>query len=210
MIEQGSDEWKALRCGKVTASRVADILRKGKTGGVSMSRQSYLGELVAERLTGVPHVGYKSADMEWGNATEEQARDCYAFLRDAEMEAVAFVDHPKIAKSGASPDRLVGADGLLEVKCPKTHTHLDTLLGGAIDPDYLTQMHWQMACTGRLWCDFISFDPRLPDSMRLHVTRVHRNAARIAELEREVAIFQNEVEAMVRKLRERFDAQEAA
>lgn len=200
MIEQGSPEWHALRCGKVTASRVADIMRKGKSGAVSLSRQRYLGELVAERLTGTPHAGFKSADMEWGNATEEQARDCYAFLRDAELTAVAFVDHPKIDMSGASPDRLVGTDGLIEIKCPATHTHIDTLLGAVIEPDYIKQMQWQMACTGRAWCDFCSFDPRLPEELRLHVKRVPRDASLISELEREVEAFLAEIDDTIKRL----------
>jgi putative phage-type endonuclease len=200
MIAQGSPEWHALRCGKVTASRVADIVRKTKSG-VSASRQRYLGELVAERLTGVPHQGFKSSDMEWGNATEESARQFYAFLRDVKLEAVAFVDHPNIAMSGASPDHLVDDDGLIEVKCPATHTHLDALLGTTIDPDYFKQMQWQMACTGRDWCDFISFDPRMPEEMRMVVQRVPRDELQIGALEREVELFIAEVDDTLKQLR---------
>lgn len=206
-IIQGSAEWHALRCGKVTASRVADIMRKGKGGAVSMSRARYAGELVAERLAGTPTVGFKSADMEWGIETESQARDAYAFYRDAAMSAVAFVDHPTIGMTGASPDRLVGDDGLLEIKCPATHTHIATLQGAPIDPDYLTQMQWQMACTGRQWCDFVSFDPRLPEAMTLFVKRVERDDARIAELETEVIAFLREVSDTVARLREKYDPQ---
>lgn len=210
MIEQGTPEWHALRVGKATASRIADILRKGKSGAESASRQRYLGELVAERLTGQPTQSFKSADMEWGSATEEQARDSYAFLSmDGDLEGVAFVDHPTIPMSGASPDRLVGTHGLLEVKCPATHTHIATLLGAPIAPDYITQMQWQMACTGRTWCDFASFDPRMPEDMRLFVSRVHRDDKRIAELEAAVAVFLNEVDETLYKL-ERMCRREAA
>lgn len=209
-LEQGSDAWHQLRLGKVTASRVADIMRKGKGGAVSMSRMRYLGELVAERLTGNPTVGFKSADMEWGNQTEEAARNAYAFYRDADLHAVAFVYHQSIGMSGASPDRLVGEDGLLEIKCPATHTHIETLLGAAIDADYLTQMQWQMACTGRAWCDFASFDPRLPESMRLFVQRVPRDGERIAELERAVIDFLGEVAAKEGTLRAKFEPERVA
>lgn len=200
-IVQGSPEWHALRCGKVTASRVADIVRKVKGGGVSASRMRYLGELAAERLTGVPYEGFKSKDMEWGNATEELARNCYAFMRDAELTPVAFVDHPAIAMSGASPDRLVGADGLLEIKCPATHTHIETLLGAPVEPDYVKQMHWQMACTGSRWCDFVSFDPRLPEEMRMFVQRFERDDILIGTLEREVETFLAEVDDTINRLR---------
>lgn len=204
-IAQGTPEWHQLRLGKVTASRVADIMRKGKGGTVSLSRLRYMGELVAERLTGSPTSGFKSSDMEWGNQTEELARDAYAFYRDASLSEVAFVDHPNIGMTGASPDRLVGDDGLLEIKCPATHTHIETLLGASIDPDYLTQMQWQMACTGRAYCDFVSFDPRLPESMRLFVQRVLRDVARIVELEQAVIAFLAELAAKERDLRAKYE-----
>lgn len=209
-IEQGTDAWHAIRCGKVTASRVADIMRTTKSG-ISATRQRYLGELVAERLTGQPTQSFKSADMEWGTVTEEQARESYAFLSMAgDLHGVAFVDHPRIAMSGASPDRLVGESGLLEVKCPATHTHIATLLGTPITPDYITQMQWQMACTGRTWCDFVSFDPRMPEDMRLFVSRVQRDDKLIATLEAEVTSFLAEVSDTVRRLEVMFRQSEAA
>lgn len=204
-VLQGSPEWHQLRLGKATASRVADIIRKGKGGALSLSRARYAGELVAERLSGLPTVGFKSADMEWGNQTEAQARDAYAFYRDADLIEVDFVDHPSIGMAGASPDRLVAPDGLLEIKCPATHTHIATLFGEPIDPDYIVQMQWQMACTGRAWCDWASFDPRLPESMRLHVRRVPRDNARIAELETAVVDFLNEVRLTVHRLRAKYE-----
>lgn len=200
MIVQGSPEWLQLRVGKVTASRVADIVRKTKTG-VSASRARYLGEIVAERLTGVPAESFKSKDMEWGNATEETARQFYAFMGDHKLEPIAFVDHPNIALAGASPDQLVDGDGLLEIKCPATHTHIETLLTGEIEPDYMKQMHWQMACTGRDWCDFVSFDPRMPEDMRMFLKRVPRDELQIGILEREVEIFLAEVDDTIKRLR---------
>lgn len=208
-IEQGTDEWKALRCGKATASRIADIMRKTKSG-VSASRARYMGELVAERLTGRPNESFKSADMEWGNVTEEEARNAYAFDRDAVLEAVAFVDHPHIPMCGASPDRLVVPDGLVEIKCPASHTHIATLLGAPIDPDYIVQMQWQMSCTDRKWCDWVSYDPRLPGEMALFVKRIHRDEAVIRELECEVSKFLDEVSTTVSKLTEKYALKEAA
>lgn len=200
MIVQGSPEWLQLRCGKVTASRVADIVRK-TTKGPSASRARYLGELVAERLTGVPAESFKSKDMEWGNATEETARQFYAFMGDHKLEAVAFVCHPNIEMSGSSPDQLVDDDGLLEIKCPATHTHIETLLSGEIEPDYVKQMQWQMACTGRDWCDFVSFDPRMPEDMRMFLKRVPRDDLQIGILEREVELFLAEVDDTIKRLR---------
>jgi putative phage-type endonuclease len=169
IIEQGSPEWHAMRCGKVTASRVADVIRKTKTG-VSASRERYMGELIAERLTGVVQDGFKSADMQWGNDTEDQARTAYSFMRDVDLVPIDFVDHPTIPMSGASPDRLVGSSasgpdvyGLVEIKCPATHTHIGTLISETIPTDYVTQMQWQLACTGRRWCDsFPSIQECLP------------------------------------------------
>jgi len=206
---QGSAEWHAIRCGKVTASRVADIIAKTKTGPAA-SRANYAAELIAERLTGVAVEGYTNAAMQWGTDQEPQARMAYEFMHDAHVEQVAFVIHPRIADSGASPDGLVAADGLIEIKCPNTATHIDTLLQGAVPAKYVTQMMWQMACTGRQWCDFVSYDPRLPESMQMFVKRVHRDDDLIADLEQEVIRFlENEVEAKVVALRRLYE-QEAA
>lgn len=203
MIEQGTPEWLQLRCGKVTASRVADIVRKTKSG-VSASRARYLGELVAERLTGVPTEGFKSAEMLRGNEVEESARQFYAFMSDCKLEAVAFVEHPSIPMAGASPDQLVDDDGLLEIKCPATHTHIETLLTGEINPDYVKQMLWQMACTGRRWCDFVSYDPRMPEDMRMFQRRVHWDDVAIGQLEREVELFLAEVDDTIKRLRNQY------
>lgn len=203
-IIQGSDEWLALRAGKVTASRVADIVRKVKGDKPSASRQRYLGELVAERLTGVPASTFKSAEMQWGNDNEAHACDGYTFYHGGTLTAVAFVDHPRIAQSGASPDRLVNADGLIEIKCPATHTHIDNLLGAPIDPDYVKQIQWQLACTGRAWCDYCSFDPRMPEDLRLFVTRVERDDTLIRELETAVEQFLAEVDDTIHRLRRQY------
>lgn len=207
-IVQGSPEWLALRAGKVTASRVADVIAKTKTG-VSASRAKYAGELIAERLTGQPAERFTNGAMAWGTEKEPDARKAYEFYRDTDVAEVAFVLHPTIADSGASPDGLVDVEGLLEIKCPETHTHIDTLLNKAVPSKYITQMMWQMACTGRKWCDFVSFDPRLPESMQFFCQRVHRDEAVIAELEREVVMFINEVRGKVAELRRLYEPAEA-
>jgi putative phage-type endonuclease len=198
-IIQGSPEWFAIRCGKVTASRVADVIARTKTGW-GASRANYAAELVAERLTGVLAEGFKSAAMQWGSDNEADARAAYAWLRDAEVEEVGFVPHHSIADTGASPDGLVGPDGLVEIKCPSTATHIETLLDQSIPAKYITQMQWQMACTGAKWCDFVSYDPRMPEEMRLFVKRVERDQGRIEELEAEVVTFLAEVRATVAEL----------
>jgi putative phage-type endonuclease len=203
MIAQGSEAWFAVRCGKVTASRVADVIAKTKTG-YGASRANYAAELIAERLTQSTAPSFTNAAMQWGTDQEPHARAAYSFQRDVDVEEIAFVDHPEIAMSGASPDGLVGLDGLVEFKCPNTATHLDTLLSETVPGKYITQMQWQMACTGRSWCDFASFDPRLPPSMQLFVKRVERDASLILDLETEVSAFLAEIDAKVAALTERY------
>jgi putative phage-type endonuclease len=192
-----------VRCGKVTASRVADVIARTKTG-YGASRANYAAELIAERLTQSTAPGFTNAAMQWGTDQEPHARAAYSFLHDVDVEEIAFVDHPEIAMSGASPDGLVGLDGLVEFKCPNTATHLDTLLSETVPGKYITQMQWQMACTGRAWCDFASFDPRLPPSMQLFVKRVDRDASLILDLETEVSAFLAEIDAKVAALTERY------
>lgn len=208
-IVQGSAEWLAIRCGKVTASRVADVIAKTKTG-YGASRANYMAELIAERLTGAPAEKFISGPMAWGTEKEPEARALYEFLTDAEVNQVGFVPHPTISDSGASPDGLVGNDGLVEIKCPNTATHIETLLGSTGASKYLTQMQWQMACTGRQWCDFVSYDPRLPDSMRLFVTRIVRDDALIEELSAEVGKFLAELDEKVSSLTALYERKEAA
>lgn len=206
MYDQGSPEWFAERIGKVTASRVADVIAKTKTG-YSTSRANYAAQLIAERLTGNVAESYSNAAMEWGVMTEAEARTAYEFLTDATVDQVGFVNHPMITMTGASPDGLVGEFGLVEIKCPITATHIETLLGQSVPKKYVTQMMWQMACTGRQWCDFVSYDPRLPESMRLFVRRVERDAVMIAELELAIRTFLDEIDATVARLRALYDPQ---
>ena len=199
MIEQGTPEWHAERCGKATASKIADIIATTKSGP-SASRKNYLAQLVAERLTGTVAESYTNGPMQWGKDNEAQARDAYAFLKGLDVEPAPFVNHPSIAMSGASPDGFVGSDGLLEIKCPLTATHIETLLGGKIEGKYITQMQWQMACTGTIWCDFVSYDPRMPEHLAIWVKRVARNDAVIEELEGAVRVFLAEVGSTVKAL----------
>lgn len=193
-IVQGSPEWHALRVGRVTASRVADVIAKTKTG-YGASRANYMAELIAERLTGIPADKFTNAAMQHGTEYEPEARTAYEFYSDVDVEQAAFVLHPKFFLSGASPDGLVGTDGLVEIKCPSVATHLDTLLNCAIPGKYTTQMMWQMACTGRKWCDFVSYDPRMPEHMRIWIKRIERNDDVIAALEKEVSEFLDELRA---------------
>jgi putative phage-type endonuclease len=202
-IIQGSAEWYAIRIGKVTASRVADVVAKTKTGW-GASRANYMAELIAERLTGEPAEKYTNAAMQWGTDKEPEARAAYEFRTDATVEEIGFVHHPRIENTGASPDGLIGIDGLVEIKCPNTNTHIETLLGGSVPSKYITQMQWQMACCDRRWCDFISFDPRMPESMRLFVQRVPRDGVLITSLETDVMSFLDELASKVQALKARY------
>lgn len=203
MMEQRSDEWFAHRLGRVTASKVADVMAQTKSGP-GAARKNYMADLIAERLTGEAREGFSNAAMQWGMDTEPQARAAYEFVTDLTVAEVGFIDHPKLAMAGCSPDGLVADDGMVEIKCPNTATHLDYLLGAGIDGKYLKQMQFQMACSGREWCDFVSFDPRLPAEMQLLVTRVPRDAEAVAEIEEAVASFLAELDAKVSQLRDKF------
>ena len=199
IVRQRTAEWESARLGKATASRIAEVVARTKSG-YGASRANYAAQLICERLTGVKAEAFESAAMRWGVEKESEALELYAFEQDADVVQVGFLDHPKIAMAGASPDGLVGDGGLVEIKCPLTATHIETLLGQAPPGRYLAQMQWQMAVAGRLWCDFVSYDPRLPLPMRLFVRRIERDDRMIAELEREVARFLSEIDAVIAKL----------
>jgi putative phage-type endonuclease len=203
MIEQGTPEWFAVRLGKVTASRVADVVAKTKSG-YGASRANYAAQLICERLTGTVEPSFTNAAMQWGTDQEPFAREAYEYRTGTFVDQVAFIDHPRVAMSGASPDGLIDADGMVEIKCPNTATHLDTLSSGKPAAKYVTQMQWQMACADRAWCDFVSFDPRLPEELRLFVVRVPRDDAMIAELEAEVTTFLAELDARIADLTSRY------
>ena len=196
MIEQGTPEWHQLRLGKVTASRVADILAQTRTGP-SASRQNYLIELALQRSTGTIEPSYTNAAMEWGTQTEPQARVAYEVETGNFVDQVAFIDHPTIAWFGCSPDGLIGDDGLIEIKCPNSATHWEYFKAKKSPQKYVTQMQTQLCVTGRKWCDFVSFDPRMPTRSQLLIVRVERDEAFIAEIEEKVKQFLNEVEVEV-------------
>ena len=199
-MEQRTTEWHTARLGKVTASRVADVIAKTKSG-YGASRANLMADLIVERLTGQPASTFTNAHMEWGTEQEPHARAAYSARTGELVEEVGFIDHPRISNSGASPDGLV-ADGLVEFKCPATSTMLDTLLTQAVPTKYIPQMQWQMACTGRAWCDFVSYDPRLPEHLRMFVKRVDRDNDYIKMLEAEVTLFLSELEEKLSKLEE--------
>jgi putative phage-type endonuclease len=198
-VEQRSPEWFASRLGKVTASRVADVIAKTKSG-YSASRDNYMAQLICERLTGQQGESFTNAAMTWGTETEPLARSAFEAYADVMVEEVGFVPHPSIEMSGASPDGLVGLFGMLEIKCPNTATHIDTLLTQTVPGKYITQMQWQMRCCERQWCEFVSFDPRLPQDLQLFVKRVEFDPEYVAMLEKEVIQFLAELDDKVNKL----------
>jgi putative phage-type endonuclease len=206
MHEQGSQEWLQDRCGKVTASRIADLMARTKSG-YSASRANYASQLICERLTGCVAPSFTNAAMIHGTETEPEARRAYEFYIDRDVVQVGFIPHSSIEMAGASPDGLIGDDGLLELKCPNSATHIETLLGGVIPDKYVKQMQFQMACTGRQWCDFASYDNRLPERMRLFVKRVDRDEELIGEIETEVRGFLAEIDETVAQLRVRYEQQ---
>lgn len=208
-IIQGSAEWYAIRLGKVTASRMADLTARTKSGW-GAGRANYMAELLVERLTGEPVPTYTNAAMQWGTDKEPEARAAYEWRQGCEVKQIGFVAHPKIAMSGASPDGYVGDAGMLEVKCPNTATHIETLLGDLIPGKYISQVQWQMACSGRQWCDWVSFDPRMPAQMQLFVQRVSRDDTMIRSLEKDVTEFLAELDDKIARLRELYQMPEAA
>lgn len=209
-LVQGTDEWKAARLGKVTASRIADVVTKTRAGW-GASRANYMAELLVERLTGIPTEGYINGAMQHGTATEPEARMEYQMRTGLPVDLVGFAPHPTIARAGCSPDGFIGDDGLVEIKCPNSATHIETLLGRPIIPGkYLKQIQFQLACTGRQWCDFVSYDPRLPERMRLFIHRVERDEIQIVYLERCAMDFLNELDLKLIELLEIYEIGDAA
>ena len=207
MIEQRTEEWFQQRLGKVTASRISDVIAKTKTG-VSTSRQNYLIQLVSERLTGKKGDSFVNQAMLDGIERESAARALYMLNKDVSVTEVGFFDHPVIKNSGASPDGAVNAEekgkyaGLIEIKCPIETTHTNTLMSKSVPSKYVPQMQWQLACTGARWVDFVSFNPNFPAELQIFVARVDRDDSYIAELEAEVIKFLDEVDATILKLKE--------
>jgi putative phage-type endonuclease len=204
---QRSPEWYAAKLGKVGASRISDIMARTKSG-YSASRANYMAELVCERLTGKPSDNYVSPAMQWGIDNEVAAKAAYSFMTDYHVTDCGFYNHPVIQMAGASPDGWVGTgrppDGLIEIKCPNTATHIETLMTETIEGKYVLQMQFQMACTGTPWCDFVSFDPRLPPEMQLWIRRVHYDAGKVKEIEAEVSTFLAELADKMAALQSRY------
>lgn len=200
-VEQGSDEWKRLRLGHITASNVADVMAKGK-GGEATTRYKYKMRLVAERLTNEVPESYSNSAMEWGVQMEPIARMQYEAKADVLVDKTGFWYHPSIDWVGVSPDGLVGDDGLVEIKCPNTTTHIDYLFANKVPAEYYKQVQCQLWVTGRQWCDFVSFDPRLPSRNQLFIIRTNRDEELIKEMESEVVKFLAEVEELIIKLGE--------
>ena len=196
VCEQGSEAWAAARCGIVTASRCSDVIAMTKKGEAA-PRRDYRSELIVEILTGQPYPQYVSQEMQWGIDQEPFARAAYEIQRDLLVETCGFVLHPTVARFGASPDGLVGEDGMLQIKCPNTRTHLAWMLAGTVPVEHCPQMLGEMACTGRDWCDFVSFDPRLPSHLQLFVRRFERNDALIEKLETVIVRFNAEIDEVL-------------
>lgn len=181
-------EWLQARLGKVTSSNIWKVVKRTKTGW-SDYRRSHMVELLAEKLTGQPTEYYLSQAMQWGLETEPQARVAYEMRQGVYVETTGFVPHHRIPSAGCSPDGFVGDDGMVEIKCPETRTHIRYLVDAEIDEKYVLQMQWQMACCQRQWCDYVSFDPRLPLSCQLSIKRIHANPDKIADMEKTVIEF---------------------
>lgn len=197
---QLSPEWFEARRGFVGASSINDVMATTKSGGEAATRRNLRARIIAERLTGVCAESYTNAAMQWGIDNEPIARAMYEIKSGNDVEQVGFILHPEIKMTGASPDGLINNDGLIEIKCPNTATHIDYLLGGVPPTEYHNQMLWQMECTGRKWCDFASFDSRMPDDLQLFIVRFHRDDERIAELKKGVEKFLSEVDEVLFKL----------
>jgi putative phage-type endonuclease len=207
MLQQGTNEWRQARCGSIGASDAPRVVRRVKSGGYSADRESLLAAKVLERLTGVPVEIPKTFAMLQGTEREPEARLLYSMVRGDEVEEAWLAAHPFVRGAHASPDGYVGGStGLIEIKCPLPAAHLDTLLGETISGDYITQVQWQMACTGRQWCDYVSYNPDFPPRMQLWIKRVHRDATLIGELEREITMFIKEIDRKVTELSRRYQA----
>jgi putative phage-type endonuclease len=197
---QGSTEWFEARRGFLGASGINDALATTKTGGEAATRRNLRAKLIAERLTGVCEDSYTSAAMQWGIDHEPIARAMYETHLNCDVDQVGFILHPELKMTGASPDGLVGDKGLVEIKCPNTATHIDYLLGGVAPAQYRNQMLWQMECTGRDWCDFVSYDPRMPEDMQLLCVRFHRDDEELNKIRSGVVKFLDEVNEVISKL----------
>jgi putative phage-type endonuclease len=199
-IIQGSSEWFDIKRAKVGASKIADMMAKGRGNAESAGRRNLKAKLICERLTGVTEETYTNAAMQWGIDNEVSAREVYEYKCDAEVDQVGFVDHPTLEYAGMSPDGLVGKEGMLEIKCPNTATHIDYLLSKKMPSEYVKQVQFQMACSGRIWCDFMSYDPRLGPDLQTFIIRVERDDELIKEIEADIEKMNGEIETTITAL----------
>jgi len=206
LILQGTDEWLAARRGNVTGSRIKDVLANGRGGGESLTRKKYIYQIALERVTGITPDSYKSDAMERGNILEPDAVAVYEWQTGNVSDEVGFVYHPTIDRYGASPDRLIGDDGVIEVKSVMPHTHIDWMKAGVVPSEHKKQMQSEMDVTGRKWCDFVSYCPELPIEIQLFVVRLDRDEDFIKEMHEKIAIFLKEVDDMVDWIKKRISA----
>ena len=197
--EQGSAEWLTMRLGKVTASRVGDVLSKGRGNSPSQKEKSYMMELIAETLTGQSKPFFENDAMRWGTETEPQARSMYEINNDfVTVKEVAFIELNEFI--GVSPDGLVGDNGLLEIKCPTTTTQINRALSDNYSSDYKAQIQMQLWISGRDWCDFVSFDPRLDCEASYLQQRVMRDEEYIKEMQDKVFAFVEKKNELIKQL----------
>ena len=201
-VIQGEPEWFDCKRGKIGATSLNDIMSKGRSGGQSAGSKNLMAKLAVERLTGLTAETYSNGAMQWGTDNEPLARAAYGFINDVQVVQVGFVDHPFIDHAGMSPDGLCGEEGLVEIKCPNTATHIEYLRAKSVPSEYVKQVQWQMACSGRLWCDFMSFDPRMPQRLQSLIVRVWRDEALIDEMQTAANMFLIEVANLVKELEE--------
>jgi putative phage-type endonuclease len=199
-IIQGSDAWFKCRVGKVTASKINEVMAKLKSKGEAAGRKNYRVQLAVERLTGQKAESFTSGPMLWGIDQEPMARNAYMFESGTNVEEIGFIDHPFIPMTGCSPDGTINVDGMIEIKCPNSATHVDWMLAGVVPSEHINQMMWQMECAQRQWCDFVSYDPRLPPDLQLFVRRIERDDVLIGEIKSEVIRLLAEVDALVAQL----------
>lgn len=192
-MKQRTNEWFQSRIGKVTASRISDVMAKTKNG-YSVSRQNYMTQLLCERLTNAKEDTYTNTAMQRGIDLESAARQHYELENLCSVVETGFIEHPVICNAGASPDGLVNDDGLIEIKCPNTLTHLSFLKSSKPKREYVLQMQWQMMCTGRKWCDFVSYDDRLPGYLSFKCVRIHYDENLAEEIKAEVIKFLKELD----------------
>ena len=200
--EQGSAEWFQARCGRITASRIADVMAQNKNGSWSSRRIDYMWELAEERITGQCIAKYVNAAMQWGTETEPEAREFFEGRYDLEVEQTGFILHPEMDYAGASPDGLIGADAIIEIKCPTTKTMLQTLNDNLPDERYVLQCQWQMACTNSRYAWLVYFDPRLDDSMCMKRFYIERDFALITKIENFVHDFNTQINDTILKIKE--------